>query len=90
MASVGQFPYVVSLTENNRHFCSGFIYSERWVVTTASCVSGKIPSALRAVVGQQDFTQPDANEEIISIYQIKIFTQYDAVNQANDIALIQV
>ncbi|XP_046463177.1 trypsin alpha-like [Daphnia pulex] len=89
IASAGQFPYVVSLTENNRHFCSGFIYSERWVVTTASCVSGKIPSALRAVVGQQDLTKPDANEEIISIYQIKIFTQYDAVNQANDIALIQ-
>ena len=90
VASSGQFPYVVSLTENNRHFCSGFIYNERWVVTTASCVSGKSSSALRAVVGQQDLTSPDPYEEIITVYQIKIFDRYDAGNQSNDLALIQV
>ena len=40
LANLGDFPYLVSLTENSRHFCSGFIYSETWVVTTAKCVSG--------------------------------------------------
>ena len=38
LATAGQFPYVVSITdENNRHFCGGFIYNDRWIVTTASC-----------------------------------------------------
>jgi secreted trypsin-like serine protease len=42
LASPGQFPYVVSITENGRHFCGGFIYSSKWVVTAAACVEGYI------------------------------------------------
>lgn len=40
LATQGQFPYVASITENGRHFCGGFIYSSRYVVTAASCVEG--------------------------------------------------
>lgn len=42
VAAAAQFPYVVSITENDRHFCAGFIYSARWIVTTASCVVGYV------------------------------------------------
>ena len=40
LATLGQFPFLVSITENDRHFCAGFIYNTRWIVTTASCVVG--------------------------------------------------
>jgi hypothetical protein len=33
LATTGQFPYVVSIIENFRHFFSGFIYSNRWIVS---------------------------------------------------------
>ncbi|KZS19572.1 Uncharacterized protein APZ42_014001 [Daphnia magna] len=89
IASPGQFPYIVSLTENNRHFCSGFIYSEKWVVTTASCIVGKIASSLKVITGQLDFTTPDPHEEIHPVYRIVPFNEYDATNQLHDLALLQ-
>lgn len=39
-ATLGQFPYVVSVIENERHLCGGFIYNIRWIITAASCVVG--------------------------------------------------
>lgn len=40
LAEAGQFPYLVSVTENSRHICGGFIYNQRWIVTAASCLQG--------------------------------------------------
>lgn len=38
MAEEGQFPFIVSISENDAHICGGFIYNDRWIVTSASCV----------------------------------------------------
>ena len=35
-----EFPYLVSLSENDQHICGGFIYNDRWIVTAASCLHG--------------------------------------------------
>lgn len=39
LAVEGEFPYIASVQFDRRHHCSGFIYNERWILTTASCVS---------------------------------------------------
>lgn len=36
----GEFPYIASIQVGRRHICSGFIYNDKWIVTTASCVNG--------------------------------------------------
>ncbi|KAI9559774.1 hypothetical protein GHT06_013780 [Daphnia sinensis] len=89
IAYEGQFPYVVSITENGRHFCGGFIYSEKWIVTAASCIVGKVASKLQVVVGQLELTAVDPNEEAIQVYQIYPFDGYDSVHQVHDVAMIQ-
>ena len=38
VASANEFSYTVSILLDGRHHCSGFIYSELFIVTTASCV----------------------------------------------------
>jgi secreted trypsin-like serine protease len=35
---VTEFPYVVSIEDDLNHFCGGFIYNSKWVVTSASCM----------------------------------------------------
>lgn len=37
-AQEGEFPFIVSITKNGEHICGGFIYNQRFIVTTASCV----------------------------------------------------
>jgi secreted trypsin-like serine protease len=37
-AKQGEFPFVVSITTNGEHLCAGFIYNQRFVVTTVTCV----------------------------------------------------
>ncbi|KZS19569.1 Uncharacterized protein APZ42_013939 [Daphnia magna] len=88
-AVAGDYPYVVSITEDDRHFCGGFIYNERWIVTAASCVEGKTPSKLKVVAGQVSAINADPNEQTISVYTVTIFPQYDNILQLNDIALLK-
>ncbi|XP_046463179.1 trypsin alpha-like [Daphnia pulex] len=89
LASPGQFPYVASITENGRHFCGGFIYSSRWVVTAASCIEGKSLNVLNVVVGQLSTINPDVNEQTMNVYTLNIFPGYNSTNKLNDIALIR-
>ena len=42
----GEFPFMASVQLNRRHICGGFIYSDRWIVTTASCVFGCVTNIM--------------------------------------------
>lgn len=42
-AGEGEFPYIVSVTYNDEHICGGFIYSNYFVLTAASCLIGYQP-----------------------------------------------
>lgn len=88
LAVEGEFPYIASIQLERRHFCSGFIYNERWILTTASCVYGLLPTQLDVVVGIVSFVQPSAQQQIIAVSSISINDQYDPLTKMNDIALL--
>ncbi|XP_059350834.1 complement factor D-like isoform X2 [Daphnia carinata] len=88
-ATAGQFPFVVSISRQDQHICGGFIYNDRWVVTTAKCVVGKPQADLKVTVGALSLITPDPEEQIITILSIVLFELYEEATQKHDIALIE-
>lgn len=39
-ATLGEFPFAVTIQLSGIHICGGLIYNERWILTTASCIEG--------------------------------------------------
>ena len=55
LCAVGQFPYLVSIKVDNIHRCGGWIYNERWIVTSTSCVQGYIISISQPISSISSF-----------------------------------
>ncbi|XP_057365335.1 uncharacterized protein LOC130686060 [Daphnia carinata] len=89
MANPGDIPFIVSITDSDRHYCNGFIYSARWIITTASCVVGRTISKLKVIAGQVSGINPDVNEQKISVYTITASPLYNSTTGYNDIALVK-
>lgn len=66
-AEIGQFPYQVSLRNQNRHFCGASIIHPNWVVTAYHCVSGRTPEFVTAVVGAIHLLYDGTNVTVIEI-----------------------
>nr|CAH0105871.1 unnamed protein product [Daphnia galeata] len=88
LAVEGEFPYIASVQFDRRHHCSGFIYNERWILTTASCVSEYLSNQLQVVVGIVSLITPSTQQQTIQVSSIVIHDNYDSVTKMNDIALI--
>lgn len=83
------FPYVVSIEYENSHICGGFIYSEKWIVTTASCLENKVLGELVVVAGQVNLIDYDYSEERHAVFRVIPYDTFDNVTLVDDIALIE-
>ncbi|XP_058829145.1 chymotrypsin-2-like [Topomyia yanbarensis] len=53
-AESGEAPWMVSMRNSlNSHFCGGTLLNQRFVLTTAVCMSGRLSSTTMAVVGSR-------------------------------------
>ncbi|XP_046639647.1 complement factor D-like isoform X3 [Daphnia pulicaria] len=88
-AAAGEYPFVVSISLQDQHICGGFIHNDGWVVTAAECVHGKNQGELKVTIGALSLITPDPGEQIISVYKLIEFSQFDPVSLIHNIALIQ-
>ncbi|XP_053685771.1 chymotrypsin-2-like [Sabethes cyaneus] len=85
-AGDGQFPYMVSLRDQQRmHFCGGAILNNRWVITGAKCVSGKDPAEILVLTGSQSLMRGGTNHQADRII---IHPNFNYL--ANDVAVVRV
>lgn len=90
-AKEGQFPHQVSIRgylepDEPWHFCGGALVSDLFVLTTANCVRGYIPSNVTVLVGTITITDDDTEYNVSSIIN---HPQFDPNTMANDISVIK-
>lgn len=84
---LSSYNYIISLrTLNNVHFCSGFIYNARWMVTTATCVRHRNSPDFTARMGTNSRTQDGFTRHIELIV---IHPGYNESLLMNNIALLR-
>lgn len=86
-ATFAQYPYMVSLrTLDNAHFCGGFIYNNRWVVTTATCLRNRTTQEFTMHMGTNSRTDLGVRHEV---NRIEVHPDYDVFTIQNNIAMVQ-
>lgn len=86
-ATILDYRFVISLrTLNGVHFCSGFIYNRRWLVTTATCVQHRLNAEYTARIATDSLAYDGS---IRAIEHREIHPQYDESLLMNNVALLR-
>ncbi|XP_050959722.1 LOW QUALITY PROTEIN: phenoloxidase-activating factor 1-like [Labeo rohita] len=82
-------PYMVSVQSKEQHICSGFLISDRFVMTAAHCRNKK--TALTVVLGAHDLQNKNENSVRIKVESYHPHPQYTFIRESfdNDILLLR-
>lgn len=85
-ATLGQFPYAVSLRNAKGHFCGGSILNQQWILTAAHCVENSQTRGRYIIAGSHLLSSGGERYEMSTVI---IHEKYNYSNSENDIALIE-
>lgn len=85
-ASIGEFPFIVSLQSSSGHFCGGSLIKKNWVLTAAHCVKGG--TIAKIAIGLHDRTDLK-NAEVFKPKKIIAHPEYNSKTMEYDYALVQ-
>ncbi|XP_075592296.1 transmembrane protease serine 9 [Balearica regulorum gibbericeps] len=89
-ASRGEFPWQVSLRENNEHFCGAAILTEKWLVSAAHCFTEfQDPAMWAAYTGTTSLRGSDSSAVKMGIARIIPHPSYNADTADYDVAVLE-
>ncbi|XP_009878884.1 PREDICTED: transmembrane protease serine 9 [Charadrius vociferus] len=89
-ASRGEFPWQVSLRENNEHFCGAAILTEKWLVSAAHCFTEfQDPAMWAAYTGTTSLRGSDSGTVKMGIARIIPHPSYNADTADYDVAVLE-
>ncbi|XP_027639056.2 transmembrane protease serine 9 [Falco peregrinus] len=89
-ASRGEFPWQVSLRENNEHFCGAAILTEKWLVSAAHCFAEfQDPAMWAAYTGTTSLRGSDSSAVKMGIARIIPHPSYNTDTADYDVAVLE-
>ncbi|XP_072804138.1 transmembrane protease serine 9 [Vicugna pacos] len=89
-ASPGEFPWQVSLRENNEHFCGAAVVSARWLVSAAHCFNEfQEPTEWVAYAGTTFLSGSEASTVRARVARIIRHPSYDPDTADFDVAVLE-
>ncbi|XP_075300237.1 transmembrane protease serine 9 isoform X4 [Opisthocomus hoazin] len=89
-ASRGEFPWQVSLRENNEHFCGAAVLTERWLVSAAHCFTEfQDPAMWAAYTGTTSLRGSDGGAVKMGIARIIPHPSYNTDTADYDVAVLE-
>ncbi|KAM7081156.1 transmembrane protease serine 9 isoform 2-T2 [Ciconia maguari] len=89
-ASRGEFPWQVSLRENNEHFCGAAVLTEKWLVSAAHCFTEfQDPAMWAAYTGTTSLRGSDSGAVKMGITRIILHPSYNADTADYDVAVLE-
>ncbi|XP_053160344.1 transmembrane protease serine 2 [Hemicordylus capensis] len=89
-ATLGEWPWQVSLHFHNSHLCGGSIITPEWIVTAAHCVDGSYSDSYHWKVYAGILTQKEMfSFKALRIAKIISHPNYDTTTKNNDVALMK-
>uniref|UniRef100_A0A8C8SM45 Transmembrane serine protease 9 n=1 Tax=Pelusios castaneus TaxID=367368 RepID=A0A8C8SM45_9SAUR len=89
-ASRGEFPWQVSLRENNEHFCGATILTEKWLVSAAHCFNEfQDPAVWAAYMGTISLSGSDSSTVKAGVSRIIPHPSYNTDTADFDVAVLE-
>ncbi|XP_075759273.1 transmembrane protease serine 9 isoform X2 [Pelodiscus sinensis] len=89
-ASRGEFPWQVSLRENNEHFCGATILTEKWLVSAAHCFNEfQDPAVWAAYMGTVSLSGADSSTVKAGVGRIIPHPSYNTDTADFDVAVLE-
>ncbi|KAM8795041.1 transmembrane protease serine 9 [Eudromia elegans] len=89
-AARGEFPWQVSLRENNEHFCGAAVLTERWLVSAAHCFTEfQDPTLWAAHAGTTSLSSADGGAVKRAVARIISHPSYNADTADYDVAVLE-
>ncbi|XP_020299071.1 chymotrypsin-2-like [Pseudomyrmex gracilis] len=89
-AEIGKYPYMVSLRNNNKHFCGGSIINVRYILTAAHCLTGfKTNADVADMTVHAGTNFLNQSGDVYNAEAVIIHEKFNIVLIRNDIGLVR-
>lgn len=87
--TINEFPFLVSIQEINVHICGGSLLNERWILSSARCISNRNINQLNVEYGNTEISPGPVGSNKAAISRIILHEDYEQRSLTNDISLLE-